>query len=146
MYTKIFWNDAQKFLSRKVGQTSVHQQMLSGSVILIYYDNNTLKTNVIFLVQLIIPFGKFHIGLLLWSVQPLFVIPAVRCIEFVMIHIFLSPWLSVSSFLCAYLHVNLKKKGGTVMPRFDITSGPIHFQVMRKSWNLWICRFITSYS
>ena len=63
MYSKIFWNDMQIFLSRKTGQMF----MLSGSDIFIYFENNSVDKNVSFLIQLFINYGKFHIHKMKWT-------------------------------------------------------------------------------
>ncbi len=63
VYTKIFWVDVENFITRKLN-TAVK---LGGSEIMIYVDDYGIEKDKVYIIQLLIIMGKFHIHKMKWS-------------------------------------------------------------------------------
>ncbi len=63
IYTKIFWVDVENFITRKLN-TAVK---LGGSDIMIYVDDYGIEKDKVYIIQLLVVMGKFHIHKMKWS-------------------------------------------------------------------------------
>ncbi len=63
IYTKIFWVDVENLITRKLKKAV----KLGGSDITIYVDDYGIEKDKVYIIQLLVIMGKFHIHKMKWS-------------------------------------------------------------------------------
>ncbi len=63
IYTKIFWVDVENFITRKLKKAV----KLGGSDIMIYVDDYGIEKDKVYIIQLLVIMGNFHIHKMKWS-------------------------------------------------------------------------------